>query len=253
VWVQRTIVPTSGFVSLGNDVLDEQDVQNALAQQVTTQLEQRVPALSGANTQVRQAVDVVLDEPAFREVFDQAVGETHSQLIDDDDPLTLDLDAMVPIVRNQLPPELAAEVPEQTILGPITVLRRDDAPALWTGVQITKSASVALPIVSVLLLAGAVVLARRNALAVALVGGGIAVVALVLVIVVEVGRSLLGNVSDDPVNQAAFEAGYDVVTGSFVRQTIVLAVVGAVIGLIGVALMLWQPKRTARSSDAVFG
>jgi uncharacterized membrane protein len=112
-------------------------------------------------------------------------------------------------------------------------------------VQITREASWALPVLVLFALVGAVALANGRGRV--LVGIGVAVVllAFVEILVVRLGRGILSDVAGPEVSRGAFNQGYDVVTGTFVAQTVVLAVVGLVIAVAGAALLLRRPRGAA--------
>ena len=66
-----------------------------------------------------------------------SLGAMHEQLTSGEDVLALDLDPVLPVVRSQVE-GVDASVAEQipTDLAPITVLERDEAPALWEAVEL---------------------------------------------------------------------------------------------------------------------
>ncbi len=51
-----------------------------------------------------------------------------------------------------------------------------------------------------------------------------------------------------PTQRSAFLAGYDAVTRSFVQQTVVFAVLGGLIVVVGF-IVVWQERRTIRPSS----
>jgi len=71
---------------------------------------------------------------------------------------------VLPILREQLPANLAAQLPSEVALAPVTVLRRGDAPAVWEGVQLVQDAALALPVAAAVALALALVAAHRRGL-----------------------------------------------------------------------------------------
>jgi hypothetical protein len=245
LWVQRELVSTSSFVRLGEDVLSQAPVQAALGQRIVAELEQRVPGLAAQDSTVRSIVDQALRDPQLRPAFDNALSSTHDQLRSGLDPLELDLNPVLPLVRQQLPAALAARVPVSATLNPVIVLRRRDAPVLWEGVQLVQGGAAAVPLLALALLAAAVLVARRRGGLCIALGAFITVISLGVLGLVKPGRSLLEHQVGDPTQRAAFGSGYDTVLRSFVQQTIVMALAGVVLAVVG-GVLVWQHDRNRR-------
>ncbi len=248
VWVERELLDTASFTRLADDVLDEPDVRIALADQVARRLVERFPDLRGSEVDLRRSAALVAKSDAFRVVFDDAVGRMHGQLVDREDRLSLDLDAMVPLVRDRLPPDVAARIPRPAGLADLEVVRRDDLPLLWNGVRVAQRAAIVFPIVSIVLLAAAILLARRRGVTTAIIGGAAAVVLLAVVVLMQFGRSVLESFSGDEVQRRAFDAAAGTVAGSFVRQTVLLAGGALVVAGIGI-VSTFVFRATERSSE----
>jgi hypothetical protein len=245
VWVEREVAGTTPFVRLGEQVLDRSAVRDALAERVVSALAGSAPGLAGREVVLRPVVARVLASPAVRPALDDVLASTHDQLRQGHDPLQLDVNPLLPAVRAQLPPTVASRIPPGLTLAPVTVLRRRDAPAVWEGVQVVQGAAVVVPILALVALAGALVAARRRGSVCIAIGAAATVLALGLVAVVKPGRSLLEQQTGTPTQRAAFLAGYDTVTRSFVQQTVVLAVIGALLAIVGL-VVIWHRSRTVR-------
>jgi hypothetical protein len=245
VWVQRELVGTTSFVRLGEDVLQQSAVRAALAQRIVTEMETRVPALTTQDSALRSVVDQALRSPQLRPAFDNALASTHDQLRNGHDPLELDLNPLLPLVRQQLPAALASRVPTNATLTPVIVLRRRDAPVVWESVQLVQDTAVVVPLLALAALVAAILVARRRGALCIAVGTVIIIVALGILALVKPGRSLLEHQVGDATQRAAFSAGYDTVLRSFVQQTIVLALVGVALAAVG-AVLIWQRGRNTR-------
>jgi hypothetical protein len=248
IWTQRELLPTDAFTQLATDVLHEPDVQQALATRLTTELVNREPALAIGRPLVQRAVVEGIGTPQFSQVMQASLGDMHDQLKRGDDTLFLNLDATLPLIKGQLAqidPRLAASVPSSQVLPSITVVKRADAPELWEGVQIVRRAALLFPALAVVLLALAIAFAQHRARMLVVVGAALAVVALLLVLVIRLGRDPLSNVVGSEVSVAAFNAGYRVVTSSFVTQTVVLGIVG-MLAMGGGAIGVMQGGSTSR-------
>ena len=242
VWVQRELLSTSAFTTLSTDVLAQDAVRDALANRIVDELEKQVPQLSLGRFALVPALREALDTEQFRAIFERSVRDLHTQLERGDDELTLDLDATLPLVRElvaQVPlvGGLASDIPDG-VLPKFTVVTKENVPQLWVGVEATRGASWLFPALALLFLAGGVAIARRRAVALVVVGLGVAIIAVLLVLGLRLGRDPLSEVAGPTVEVAAFKAGYDTVTDSLVVQTMVLGLGGLVLASIGLGFVL---------------
>jgi hypothetical protein len=245
VWTQRSLLSTSGFTDLATDVLHEPAVRQALAERVADELQQRDSDLRAGRRVVVAAVREVAASQSFESVFRATTGSMHSQLERGDDQLSLNLDAALPEIRDRVArvdPTLAELVPEEGDLPSITVLERDEVPVLWEAVQIVRPAALAFPLVVIALFALAVVAARRRGVMLAVIGIGTIVVAVLIAAALRFGQDPLSDVVGSQVNIDAFDAGYDVVVGSLIRQTVVMGGLGALLGAAGLASVIWYGR-----------
>lgn len=239
VWTQRELLSTDAFTALSTDVLDQNDVRDALANQIADELERQVPQLALGRIVLVPALGQVLGSQQFEGIFERAVADMHAQLERGDDQLTLNLDAMLPLVRElvaNVDAGLASRIPQQTGIAAITVVKKDNVPQLWLGVDVARQASWLFPALALVALAAGVAVARKRARALVLAGLGLAAIALLTVVALKMGQEPLSNVAGPAVDQKAFDAGYDVVTESLVVQTAVLGIIGLVAALIGIIL-----------------
>ncbi len=253
VWVQRQVLDSGAFSELALDVVDESAVRTALAERIVNELVTAEPRLGAARVVLEPGVARLLQTDAFRAVFSAAVGEMHTQLEQGADELSLNLDPILPLVRDavaRIDRGVAEQIPDGDALPSITVVTRDDAPELWEGVQITREVSWAFPILVLLALVGAVAVANVRGRLLVGIGVAVALLSFVQVLVVRLGKDLLSDVAGPNVSPGAFNRGYEVVTGTFVTQTVVLAVLGLVVAIAGAALMLRRPRGGAQADWA---
>jgi hypothetical protein len=241
IWTRRQVLPTDAFVDMGSDILDRDPVQAALAERLVDELIALEPQLGVGRVVLEPAMRQVLDTEQFDAVFRLAVGNMHAQLERGDDQLSLDLDGMLPILRDlvaQVNGDLANQIPTSVGLPDIVVLREDQVPQLWFGVEVTRQASLLFPVLMVVAFAAALVVASKRAVMLVVIGFGAAFMCLLVVLALRTGREMLSNVVGDQVDVEAFNAGYDVVTDMLVNQTLVFGVLGIVAAGIGVVLMV---------------
>jgi len=250
VWTQRQLLPTAAFSDLATEVLDEPDVQAALAERLTEEIVNRQPGLRVSEGVINPAIQRAIDTQAFEGVFRVSVGDMHAQLKRGDDQLTLNFDAILPIVRAQVASvdaDVADRIPTSGVLPSITVITRDEVPQAWVAVNLVRRASWAFPAITLGLLGLAVLLAQNRARMLLIAGLGIVFVAVALIAVIRLGRDPLSDVVGSQVSEEAFDSGYGVVTRSLVTQTVVLGLIGVASAVGGIAWMVSR-DRNARPS-----
>ena len=240
VWVERELLSTSAFTNLSTEVLHQDAVRDALANRLADELEKQVPQLSLGRFILVPALRQVLGTEQFANIFERAVSDMHAQLERGDDQLTLDLDAVLPLVRElvaNVDEGIAEKIPDG-VLPEFTVVTKENVPQLWIGVEATRGASWLFPALALIFLAGGVAVARRHAVALLIVGLGVAMIAVIMALGLRLGRDPLSEVEGPTVEVAAFKAGYDTVTESLVVQTMVLGLGGLVVALVGLGFVL---------------
>jgi hypothetical protein len=164
----------------------------------------------------------------------------HRQLLAGDDQLTLDLRAVLPLIREELGSvdrRLASLVPD-VALGGIVVADRADAPALWDGVDVAQRAWWIVPLVAVVLLGAAITVANRHITMTALAGGGIAFASLFMLVALAIARASLSGVTSGA-DQRLVRGVWDAVVDSLQAQTLVVMALGILLAVIaGVARVL---------------
>jgi hypothetical protein len=246
IWTRRELLPTDAFTDLATDVVQQDAVQAALASRLADELIARQPQLRLGRVVLEPATVRALDTPQFEAIFRTAVGSTHEQLVRGDDQLTLDLNAMVPIVRDfvaGVDQGVANLIPDSG-LPAFTIVRKSEVPQLWFGVDVTRRASWVFPVLMVIALAAAIAVAKQHALVLVIAGFGVAFMCLMVVLALRVGRDQLSDVVGPEVDISAFNAGWEVVTDALVTQTFVLGAVGIVAAGVGVALMVRRDSGT---------
>ncbi len=252
VWTQREVLSTSGFSSLATDVLEQDEVRAALSNRLADELVAQVPQLSAGRIILVPVLEQVIGSDQFGAIFEHAVADMHDQLENGSDQLTLNLDAMLPLVKQlvaNVDSGLASRIPQQTGLAGITVVTKDNVPQLWLGVDIARGASWLFPALALIFLVLGVAVANNRGLTLVIAGLGVATISLLIVVALKAGRGPLSNVAGTEVDVSAFNAGYDVVTKSLVVQTAVLGVLGLVAALIGIVI---SARRTSKPEPVVW-
>lgn len=256
-WVNRQMLDTTAFNKATTQIIQDPQVQSALAAYTVNQLyenvnvaqalQQRLPPrlqplagpLAGAlQAPATQSVTLLLQRPRVQQLFVRASTVAHEKLVNvlenktgagistGNGVVTLNTHQLVVDVGTQLglSPDILAKVPANT--GEITLMKSDQLKAAQTGVQAIRVLSAWL-LVAVLVLYGlAIYLARgarratiRNA------GIGLALAGLVTLVI----RGLLGNY----ITSALASPGYQPATHR-------LYLIGtSILGQIGQAALLY--------------
>lgn len=234
-WLERYFLNTERFTGTANELVDQQDTQNALTHVLVRQLS----SAAGHDLQLAEpflatVVRQVVDSDPFRAIFDRALSAAHEVLVDrDKGRIVLDLTATYDQIKaplDQIAPKLAQELPSRDELR-VVLLERSQLTAAWDLVDRMKDVITIATVVAVALLAAGVALSFERWRALALAGwitvGGLAVLLLALVVT----RSAIADRISDTVYARAAKTGFGVVTHGLVVQSIVVAVIAAVIAI----------------------
>jgi putative oligomerization/nucleic acid binding protein len=256
-WVNRQMLDTTAFNKATSRIIQDPQVQSALAAYTVNQLYENVdvaqalqqrlpknlkplgPPLAGAlQAPATQSVKLLLQRPRVQQLFIQASTVAHEKLVNvlenktgrgistGNGVVTLDTHQLVVDVGTQLglSPDALAKIPANT--GEITLLKSDQLKAAQTGVQAIRVLSAWL-LVGVLVLYGLAIYLARGARRAALrnAGFGLALAGLVVLVI----RGLLGNYLTD----ALASPGYQPATHR-------LYLIGtSILGQIGAAALLY--------------
>ncbi len=211
-WVNRQALDTTSWVNASSNLLEDQDVRQALSVYLVNQLYTSInvsaeleselppnlkplaPTLAAAlRGPAENAVDRLLARPRVQELWREANRVAHERLIavieDKARPgistangnVTLDIHTLVTDLAEQLglPPAAIARIPDTA--GEITVLRSDQLSTAQKAVKAVKKLSVWLLILVLVLYGLAVYLARgARRLALRNIGWSVIIVAIIL-------------------------------------------------------------------------
>jgi hypothetical protein len=245
LWVQLVILRTSEFTALADDLLEQEEVRAALADEIADQAEAVEPQLAQGGGLLRSGIEASMRTAAFERIFRTAVSDLHAQLVDGGDELTLDLDPSLQIVReevNNFSPGLGDQIPADEI-GTIVLVTRDQAPYIWWGVEAMRIGSIVAVIGVIGCFAFAIGIADRRWLALGVSGIGIVVATLVVLGTSALAQSASANLIDAGVNRDAFNAIWDVLERSLQVQVLLLGLIGVAMAAAGFLVELG----TARS------
>jgi hypothetical protein len=249
-WAQRNVVGTDSFDRLADRVLAQQAIRRELTEAVLSELDSEVPEAAGQTALLRPIVAHVVDTPQVRESLARSLIKTHTQLRNGHDPLQLDLNPVLPAVRRHVPAIVNAVIPADVRLDPVTVLRRSDAPVVWSSVEFVQNFALGTAVITFALALFAIIAGRKRGWVCVVLGGAATVIALVMIALVEPGRTLFEHEAGGTVRRDALRAGYLTVVHSFAAEMVVLAIAGAALALVGLILALRSRSTTSTAAPA---
>jgi hypothetical protein len=215
VWAQREVVSTDAFDHLADHVLAQRPVRREVTDTVIAELDSEVPELAGQNRLLRPIVAQVVGTPQVRESLAHSLTRTHAQFRHGHDPLQLDLNPVLPVVRQHLPAVVAAEIPADTKIDTVTVLERSDAPVIWDSVEFVQGFGLIVALATAALLIVAIVAARRRGLVCLVLGLITTLTSLVMLALVEPGRTVFEHEAGGSIRREALRAGYYTIVHTF--------------------------------------
>src|SRR3954452_5822969 len=234
--VERYFLDSERFSAKATKILDQQDVQDALAFAITDQISSKSGRdLSLAEPVIQSIVREVVGSDQFQRIFDGAVERAHHAVVEGGaHEMVLHLSETVDQVRGALEPiapNLAAKIPK----GETIELRIFDKTQLDTIYKITHAVEkgvVAITVLAVVFLAGGIALSPRRWRTLALAGWVTLGVFAFSLVAVALGRPITGSlIAEDTYGDAA-KSAYGVITRGLILQGVVFSVVGLAVGLL---------------------
>jgi hypothetical protein len=234
-WTQLVLLNTDRFVDLADDLLEREDVRDAIGAKVAQQIVAQEPLAAPFEDTIADAVSDVAATEVFLESFRVSLADLHDQLEAEDDSLVLDLSAVIEPVRD----DIAAVVPGVQIpggVGSFTIASRDAQPILWNIVELADNLSIAA-IIGVIVAFGLVVALSESRWRMLGISGVIIVLwSLFLVLGLPLIRNGVTNQIPDDAIRGGARGAWIVVTRSLQIEALVAALIGVVIAGVGFVL-----------------
>lgn len=241
-WAADTVFDSREFADRAVAALDDDEVARLVSEKLTDQIVARGPEDLLSVQPVVEAVTLgVLRSSAFRGVARAAVADLHQAFFSEGrDSVVLDLADVVTTVLLRLQeanPDVAARIPDDVRAGALRVSDRSFATETLQLAERTRALAVLFPVLTLLLWAGAIALARDRRDAVSLIGFSAVGVSLLALLILAVAHRLLQRSAET----AGAREVTDVVWASFtqpLRSTVVVVgVLGALVAAVAVALV----------------
>jgi hypothetical protein len=235
-WANRYFLDSDRFSHKATQILDQTDVQDALAFAIAQQISQQSGHnLSLAEPVIQSIVREIVGSDAFQGIFDAAVLRAHRAVVDGGARrLVLDLSESVDNVRSALrpiAPNLAKKIPKGETVE-VTILSKTQLDTVYSVTNLVKKGVVGITIVSLLFLAGGVALSTRRWRTLALAGWVTLGFFAFSIVAVAVGRPITGSFIAEETYSDAAEAAYKVITRGLLVQGVIFCVLGLVVGLL---------------------
>jgi hypothetical protein len=250
VWTQRVVLDTGEFTALSDDLLEREEVRDALAFEIVQEVERTRPGVTQSGVPVEELVSGALATPEFRVLFRDANGRVHDQLVDGEDALSLDLDPALAVVTEevrQVAPDVADQFPSAEEFGEIVLVERGQAPYVWIGAEAARWGSLVAIAVALGLLGLAVALADRRALTLGVAGVGVVVASVLFALLVTGAQAYASRWVPEGADRAGFDATWDVIESSLLVQTLLVALVGVAAAAAGFLIELARTPPTRPS------
>lgn len=250
IWTQRVVLDTDEFTALSDDLLEREDVRDALAFEIVQEVERTRPGATRSGVPVEALISDALATPEFRELFRDANGQVHDQLVDGEDALALDLDPALVIVTEQVrqvAPDVADQFPSPAEFGEIVLMERGQAPYVWIGAEAARWGSLIAIILSLGMLALAVALADRRGLTLGIAGTGVVVASVLFALLVTGAQAYAARWVPEGADRGGFNATWDVIESSLLVQTLLVALVGVAAAAAGFLIELARTPPTRPS------
>lgn len=245
--VRGAVIDRRAFVDRAGQALDRAPVREAINAQITEQVLARVPGggLISAD-RIGAVVEQMTATHAFRRVFRRAAGQLNDALFVDEGKRSATLRLDVAGVLSDVAPQLAATIP--SVSAQLISVRVDSLPIdTRRSAAIVRTLAAVLPVLAIVALAGALLLARDRRRTIVVAALATTVCGALLLIGLAVSPSALrdtasarsgltpGQVRD------AVGAIWDVYANGL--RTIAIAAIAAGVVVAAAVLLAWRPRR----------
>jgi len=232
---------------------DDPAIQSSVAAQIDAALGDKVP--DSAQPLVDRSVDAFVKSEDFRQLWVSVNKEAHPEVLAmlrgeesgslsvQGDAIVLDLGDVAAQLRERMAAEnvpFADQIPQ--VDASVELISRPALRQLVPAFDLLETLSVVLPIVSLILLVGGVLIAAKRGRALVVGGIGLVVMMLLLVLFAFLARSQVTARSPRPELAGSF---YDALTSQVLTIAWIVCAVGGVAVIVGGIVAAAQSKRSA--------
>jgi hypothetical protein len=252
LWVDRNIANEERYVATTRDVLDEPEVQRALARRMVNQLLTDQPLLRTVlGGQTERAVSALITSPAFSGILDYVAEQLYAMTITGQYPTitipAFHAEALAQAITTLIP-GTAGLIRGQANALEIELFSRRDIPTFEPEVRRTRQFGFAGGILGVLLLSAQVIAAGQVRRGLRWAGISLVVVAISTPLVVWLARGWLrGRVPDDAA-RTILDHTYGSLTDRMLLQSALVLAVGLALVVTGELLASRRPAPSVSRS-----
>jgi hypothetical protein len=239
VWADHHLFDTATVVTTTEDALDSPEVQQLLSREITDRIV-AATGNEGLRPQVSTVVERQLADPEFQATFANAVSAAHRVLIDGDaSTIQFNLVPVAERVEQQLisiAPELQGHLPDPQSVLLFDLVQRSELPVLWRIVDHVRAVSWVVVLLGVILVALGLVLGPARGVLLIITGVALAAFSGVIVLLAHTGVDLVTHGASQVAADAA-KVISDAFLHDLVRQSVVIAAIGAVLAVSGLIVV----------------
>ena len=235
-WLERNYLNTDNFTKTADRVIEDKAVQAAIAEQVSNQITKGDKRLEIAKPFLEPIIEQVVASDAFRKVFDQAVRNAHEVVTGSKaKQIVLNISDVVDDVRSvlqEVAPDLAARIPTGEKVE-VTILQKSKLQVIWDTIDLVENVITGIIVAFFVVLIAGFLIAPYRWRSLGFFGAVLSIVGLVYFAIFTISRIVVeAQVADTTVRTAVHNA-WDIVLGGLMWTSVLLAIVGAVLFLIG--------------------
>jgi hypothetical protein len=247
------VTDEQAYLEAVTPLADDPDIQQAVASQIKDAIVPKVP--ESAAPLVNQSVDGYVASPDFRELWVTVNKEAHPQVLAmlrgeqggtlsvQGDAIVLNLGDVAAQLRERMVAEgvpLADQIP--AVDASVQLLSQPAVKELVPTFDLLEKLSVILPVLTLLLLVGGIVLSAKQGRTMVVAGIGLVVMMLLLVLFVFLARSQVAAQSSQPELAGTF---YDALTNDVMVIAWVVCGVGGLAVVAGAFIASAQSRRAS--------
>ena len=230
-WAADALVDSDGFTERAVRALDDEDVQAFVSQFLVEELiEQGEPSLIAGRPLLEAAVQAVIGSAAFEQLYETALRQTHRTLFSDE-PIVLqlvDASISVEVTLARFNPELAESLPSLDS----AVIELADSEYVDTTLSIARTIrflAAVLPLLALAAFAASWAVARGRRRALMRIGITVAVVAVLTILTLDIGKAALTEFAGGGLRGAAAGGVWDAFLGDLRAWSFALGAGGLVL------------------------
>jgi hypothetical protein len=269
-WALRTALDDAAFAATVGRVMDDRDVEDAIADRATTAIIDTLDEAQGRlatvaavvlrlsgeptrdqiSTALHARILAALDTPGVRAARDDAVEAVHAFVMGaatgenrlvkvEGSQVVLDLGPVVERVAATVDARLPAAGVSAVSADQARIVLAD-APTLRTitsAIDVLETLRVVLPLLVLGVIIAILALAHRRARALGVVGVALMVAGAVSIVVAWLGSGIVADIPTDPVAGTVAKGAYDAFAEVLIIQSLLLVAIGAFVALVAWILM----------------